>query len=143
MVDLTGEFHCQKSSRFFPNVRQSHTFDSSSYEFFQAKSPSNGKSARESCCLLGGGIVHEDTNAFRDELIGWKIDVFGHEQNDTPAPTKAPVAMTFDPPTVAPVGATTSSPGGETQTRDIGSSASSLVSSALLFAIVTAAVSQL
>jgi len=109
----------------------------SSYQFFQTKSPSNGKSARESCCLLGGGTVHEDTSSFRDELIGWKIDVYGHEQVDTPSPTKAPVAMDVDSPN-APA------PSGDAQTRDIGSSASSsLVPSALLFAIATAAVSLL
>ncbi|KAL3942749.1 MAG: hypothetical protein SGBAC_003124 [Bacillariaceae sp.] len=105
----------------------------SSYQFFEQKSPSNGKSARESCCLLGGGVVHDDSNPFRDELIGWKIDIYGHEQVDTQSPTKSPSSIgVINPPSID---VTTAAPGN----RGIGSSAKSLASSALLFVTVSVA----
>lgn len=134
---MSSSVHCQPYADASQGLPISHTVEFSSYQFFEQKSPSNGKSARESCCLLGGGVVHDDTNPFRDELIGWKIDIYGHEQVDTQAPTKSPSSIgVINPPSID---VTTAAPGN----RGIGSSAKSLASSALLFAIVTVSVALL
>lgn len=130
---MSSQVHCQRYADASQDLQILHAFEFSSYQFFEQKSPSNGKSARESCCLLGGGVVHDDSNPFRDELIGWKIDIYGHEQVDTQSPTKSPSSIgVINPPSID---VTTAAPGN----RGIGSSAKSLASSALLFVTVSVA----
>lgn len=57
---------------------------------------SRGRPMREACCVSGGGTTYKDASEFKDQLLGWELRVYGHEQR---LPTAAPV--TVPPPTTA------------------------------------------
>lgn len=56
------------------------------YAFFLRKDD-DGRTARDACCVFGGGITIENTTSFEDQLTGWSIDIYGHVFEATPAPT--------------------------------------------------------
>jgi len=55
---------------------------------------SQGQTGRDACCFVGGGTHYEDAATFQDQLLGWELKVYGHQDpSKTKTPTVAPSAI--------------------------------------------------
>jgi len=52
---------------------------------FLVREDSNGRPMREACCVGGGGRVYNDPSEFQDQLLGWELRIYGHEEMSTRA----------------------------------------------------------
>jgi subtilisin-like proprotein convertase family protein len=49
-----------------------------------------GRTVQDACCVLDGGLFYPDPDAFEDKLLGWEINIYGHREFITPAPSADP-----------------------------------------------------
>jgi len=77
-----------------------------------------GRRPQEACCLLGGGTNYSDPSEFRDQLLGWDLRIYGHEEittrsggpfgggigggGDAPSPTSQPSSWPSTAPSSDP-----------------------------------------
>ena len=52
-----------------------------------------GRRPKDACCVLGGGTKYTNAADYQDQLLGWELNVYGHEEIVTPVPTDQPSNM--------------------------------------------------
>eukprot|EP00980_Cylindrotheca_fusiformis_P031264 scaffold26096_cov152-Cylindrotheca_fusiformis.AAC.2 len=59
------------------------------FEFYQL-TDELGRTVFDACCVMGGGITYSNPDIFEDMLIGWEINIFGHEEDYSFSPSELP-----------------------------------------------------
>jgi hypothetical protein len=61
-----------------------------------------GRTVQDACCVVDGGLFYPDPDAFEDKLLGWEINIYGHEEYTAPAPSADPSVSPTMIPSVPP-----------------------------------------